>query len=75
MTVIIGSVVAGFVVGILATILTTNAVKRDQPETPALGETPIFDSLTPSLAVLEAEAITRRAAADAEWTAIKAGDR
>lgn len=73
--VIIGSVAAGFIVGTLATILAaTAAAKRDQANQPT-SETPIFDTIKPSLTVLEAEAITRRAAADAEWAAIKAGDR
>lgn len=70
MTVIFGSIIFGFFVGILATILAACAVGRE-PGHPS-SETPIYDSITPSPVVIAAEALTRRAASDAEWEAIKA---
>lgn len=75
MTIIIGSVISGFIVGVLATFLAANTVKRDRGEAQGQGDTPIFDTIKPSLTILEAEAITRAAAAAAAWNAIKAGER
>lgn len=42
----------------------------DKPVPQPPGETPICDAIRPSLVTIQAEAITRKAAADREWAAI-----
>lgn len=75
MTIILGSVFAGILVGALSTILATKITRPNQDPPAAAGETPIFDALKPSLAALQAQGESFRDASGAEWYAIKAGDR